>query len=139
MEPGITWYEVLGVLPSVQPEKIRQKYDERTSLLRAEMIAGAPSNVLTVVDRARNFLDTAWEILGDPAGRKRYDEAAGFRRQGPAPSGSFASSSWHDSADSVIAGPMGGAALARPLELGGFLGGRPPRPSRGPGPGTRGA
>ncbi len=78
MEPGITWYEVLGVLPGVQPEKIRQKYDERTHLLRSEMIAGAPSDVLRAVDRARNFLDTAWEILGDPASRNRYDQAAGY-------------------------------------------------------------
>ena len=138
MEPGITWYEVLGVLPSVQPEKIRQKYDERTSLLRAEMIAGAPSNVLKAVDRARNFLDTAWEILGDPASRNRYDEAVGFRRKGLAPSGSFATSSWHESSDSVIAGEMGGDALAGLLDLGGFVGGGPRRPSKVPVPDVRG-
>jgi curved DNA-binding protein CbpA len=138
MEPGITWYEVLGVLPSVQPEKIRQKYDERMGLLRGEMIAGAPSNVLTAVDRARHFLDTAWEILGDPASRNRYDGTAGFHRKGLAPSGSFATSSWHDSADSAIVGDMGGDALAGLLELGGFLGGGPRRPSKVPVPDVRG-
>jgi curved DNA-binding protein CbpA len=138
MEPGITWYEVLGVLPGVQPEKIRQKYDERTHLLRSEMIAGAPSNVLTAVGRARNFLDTAWEILGDPASRNRYDEAAGFRRKGLAPSGSFATSSWHDSADSAVVGDMGGDALAGLLELGGFVGGGPRRPSKVPVPDVQG-
>ena len=90
MERPITWYEVLGVLPSAEADKIRRKYDERTALLRAELIAGAPSNVLTAVDRARNFLDTAWEVLGDPASRKRYDETVGFHRKGLAPSGSFA-------------------------------------------------
>ena len=67
MERAITWYEVLGVLPGAEPDKIRRKYDERTHLLRTELIAGAPSNVLGAVSRAQNFLDTAWEILGDPA------------------------------------------------------------------------
>ena len=76
MERAITWYEVLGVLPGAEPDKIRRKYDARTNLLRPEMIAGAPSNVVRAVNRAQNFLDTAWEILGDPASRNRYDEAA---------------------------------------------------------------
>jgi hypothetical protein len=138
MEPGITWYEVLGVLPGVQPEKIRQKYDERTSLLRSEMIAGAPSNVLTAVGRARNFLDTAWEILSDPASRNRYDEAAGFRRKGLTPSGPFATSSWHDSSDSAVVGDMSGDALAGLLGLDGFLGGASRRSSKVPVPDVQG-
>jgi curved DNA-binding protein CbpA len=82
MEPGITWYEVLGVLPGAAAEKIRRRYQERVALLRGEMIAGAPSNVLAGVRRAQEFLDGAWEVLGDPATRERYDEAAGFRRRG---------------------------------------------------------
>jgi hypothetical protein len=138
MERAITWYEVLGVLPGAEPEKIRRKYDERTHLLRTELIAGAPSNVLGAVSRAQNFLDTAWEILGETASRNRYDEAAGFRRKGLAPSGSFATSSWHDSADLGIAGDLGGDALAGLLELGGFLGGGPRRPSKVPVPDVRG-
>jgi hypothetical protein len=138
MERAITWYEVLGVLPGAEPDKIRRKYDERTSLLRAEMIAGAPSNVLTAVGRARNFLDTALEILGDPAGRNRYDEAAGFHRKGLAPTGSFASSSWHDPSDSGIAGELGGDVLGGLLSLSGFLGPGPRRPSRVPVPDVRG-
>ena len=82
MEPGITWYEVLGVLPGAPAGRIRRRYEERVALLRAEMIAGAPSNVLVAVRRAQEFLDGAWEVLGDPAIRERYDEAAGFRRRG---------------------------------------------------------
>jgi hypothetical protein len=82
MEPGITWYEVLGVLPGADAEKIRRTYDERTGLLRGEMISGAPSDVLIVIRRAQEFLDGAWEILGNPAVRERYDVAAGFRRRG---------------------------------------------------------
>jgi hypothetical protein len=82
MEPGITWYEVLGVLPGAAADKIRRRYEERVALLRGEMIAGAPSNVLAGVRRAQEFLDGAWEVLGDPATRERYDEAVGFRRRG---------------------------------------------------------
>jgi hypothetical protein len=82
MEPGITWYEVLGVLPGAAADRIRRRYEERTALLRGEMIAGAPSDVLVSVRRAQEFLDGAWEALGDPAIRVRYDEAAGFRRRG---------------------------------------------------------
>ena len=81
MEPGITWYEVLGVLPGADAEKIRRKYEERMALLRGEMISGAPSNVLIVIRRAQEFLDGAWEILGDPASRIRYDELTGLRRR----------------------------------------------------------
>jgi hypothetical protein len=64
MEPGITWYEVLGVLPGAAADKIRRRYEERAALLRGEMIAGAPSNVLVSVRRAQEFLDGAWEVLG---------------------------------------------------------------------------
>jgi curved DNA-binding protein CbpA len=82
MEPGITWYEVLGVLPGAAADKIRRRYEERAALLRGEMIAGAPSNVLVSVRRAQEFLDGAWEVLGDTATRERYDEATGFRHRG---------------------------------------------------------
>jgi hypothetical protein len=142
MERAITWYEVLGVLPGAEPDKIRRKHAERTHLLRAEMIAGAPSNVLTAVDRATNFLDMAWEILGDPAGRKRYDEAAGFHRKGLAPTGSFASSSWHDAPGSgiaaEIAGELGADVLGGLLSLGGFPGPQSRAPKRVPVPDVRG-
>jgi len=82
MEPGITWYEVLGVLHGAAADRIKRRYEERAALLRGEMISGAPSNVLVSVRRAQEFLDGAWEVLGDPATRTRYDEAAGFRRRG---------------------------------------------------------
>ena len=82
MKHGITWYEVMGVLPGAAADRIRRRYGERAALLRGEMIAGAPSNVLVSVRRAQEFLDGAWEVLGDPATRRRYDEATGFRRRG---------------------------------------------------------
>jgi hypothetical protein len=69
MEPGITWYDVLGVLPGATADKIRRTCTERTALLRGEMIAGAPSNVLISVRRAQAILDGVWEGRSGGAGR----------------------------------------------------------------------
>jgi hypothetical protein len=52
------------------------------SLLRAELLAGAPSPVVVAASRAREILDAARRVLADPASRARYDEAVGFRRSG---------------------------------------------------------
>ena len=82
MEPGITWYDVLGVLPGAEPAKIRREYDAKTSLLRPELISGAPSNVVQAISRAQSILDNAWEVLGDPVSRGRYDESIGLRGAG---------------------------------------------------------
>ncbi len=57
MGPGITWYEILGVLPGASAEKIEREYDARRSLLRPELISGAPSNVVTAITRAEGILD----------------------------------------------------------------------------------
>lgn len=78
MEHGVTWYEVLGVLPGADPRKIRREYAARSGLLGPQMIAGAPSNVLTAVTRAQDLLDSAWRVLSDPASRRRYDVEAGL-------------------------------------------------------------
>ena len=82
MEPGITWYDVLGVLPGAEPAKIRREYDAKTSLLRPDLISGAPSNVVQAISRAQSILDNAWEVLGDPMNRRRYDESVGLRGPG---------------------------------------------------------
>jgi hypothetical protein len=81
-QEGITWYDVLGVLPGVETRNIRREYEAKSALLRPDMIAGAPSNVLTAITRAQDLLDTAWEVLSDPVSRRRYDEKAGIRRSG---------------------------------------------------------
>ena len=52
MESGITWYDVLGVLPGAEARKIKREYDAKAALLRPELISGAPPNVLTAVTRA---------------------------------------------------------------------------------------
>jgi len=82
LEPGMTWYDVLGALPAAEARTLRRKYEEKASLLRPELISGAPPDVVTAVRRAQELLDTAWGVLGDPDSRNRYDEAAGLRRSG---------------------------------------------------------
>jgi hypothetical protein len=82
MRQDVTWYDVLGVLPGVAADKIKREYEAKSALLRPDMIAGAPSNVLKAVTRAQEILDSAWEVLGDPGSRSRYDEEIGIRRSG---------------------------------------------------------
>ena len=78
----MTWYDILGVLPTAPAEKIRDQYDAKMSLLRPELISGAPSKVVTAASRAQDILGAALRVLGDPVSRERYDEAAGFRSRG---------------------------------------------------------
>jgi hypothetical protein len=77
---GITWYDVLGVLPDASTEQVQRQYDSKASLLRPELVTGAPSPVVTAVSRACEILDAARRVLADPANRARYDHAVGIRR-----------------------------------------------------------
>ena len=52
MEPGITWYDVLGAVPDAEASKIKRKYEDKAALLRPELLSGAPSNVVKAVTRA---------------------------------------------------------------------------------------
>ena len=82
MVSGATLYEVIGVLPGAEPHRIKRDYEARSGLLCPDMIAGAPSNVLTAVTRAQDLLDSAWQVLSNPAARRCYDQEAGLRRTG---------------------------------------------------------
>jgi len=90
VQPIVTWYEILGVMPGATTEEIQGQYDSQASLLRPELISGAPSPVITAVSRAQQLLDTARDVLGNPATRARYDATAGIRRSG----GGLAHTDW---------------------------------------------
>jgi DnaJ-class molecular chaperone len=126
MEPGITWYDVLGVLPGAEALKIKREYDAKAALLRPDLISGAPPNVLTAVTRAQDLLDTAREVLGDPESRKRYDEAVGLRRSGGGlgQPGTGIESAGLARADLGITGELGGDAVGGLLSLTGWIGPR---------------
>ena len=124
MEPGITWYDVLGVLPGAEATKIRREYDVKTSLLRPELISGAPSNVVQGISRAQGLLDNAWEVLGDPVNRRRYDESIGLRGPGGhlREPGSNPDGSGLGPSDMGIAEDLGADAAGGVMTLTGWLG-----------------
>ena len=78
----ITWYDVLGVLPDAPPEDIHATWQARRAALQPGALAGAPPDVLSAADRARQVVEEAWGVLGDPVVRERYDEEIGFARRG---------------------------------------------------------
>ena len=78
---GVTWYDVLGVLPGAGARKIQREYEAKAALLEPGLIPGAAPDVVTAVMRAQDLLDTARTVLGDPESRRRYDEVAGLRRR----------------------------------------------------------
>src|SRR5260370_9951060 len=82
MISGITWCDVVGVTPDAPPEDIRAAWQARTAVLQPAGLAGAPPDVLSAADRARQVVDEAWGILADPAARASYDEEIGFVRPG---------------------------------------------------------
>ena len=78
MRPSIIWYDLLGVPADASSEDIQQAYDAKAGLLRPELLAGAPSTVVTAAARAQGIIDAARGVLGDAVRRQRYDQAAGL-------------------------------------------------------------
>ena len=78
MRPSIIWYDLLGVPADASSEDIQQAYDAKAGVLRPELLAGAPSEVVTAAARAQGVIDAARGVLGDPVRRQRYDQAAGL-------------------------------------------------------------
>ena len=123
-EPGITWYDVLGVLPGATAEQVQHQHAAKTRLLRPELVAGAPSPVIAAVSRAREILDTARRVLADPANRARYDQTVGIHRRsgGLSPPESFPSEPAAEQPDvDFIGGNAGSEVLGGLLMLGDWM------------------
>ena len=82
MISGITWYDVLGVLPDAPTQDIGTAWEASRAVLQPAALAGAPPDVLPAADRARQVVDEAGGVLADPAARALYDEQIGFARPG---------------------------------------------------------
>ena len=138
--PVITWYDVLGVLPGASAEQVMSQHDAKASLVRPELVAGAPSPVVLAATRAREILDAARRVLADPASRARYDEAVGIRRRGGglARPGSFPSEPGVEPGAGLIAGSDGAELLGALLALGDWLAPHPGPPRRVAVPDVRG-
>jgi len=141
VQPVVTWYDVLDVMPGASTEEIQGKYEARASLLRPEFIAGASSAVLTAVSRAQQLLDSARRVLGDPATRARYDAATGIRRSGGglAQQESFPSEpGWQPDDFDLVAGTRGMEALGGLMALMDWLAPHPRQQTRVVVPDVRG-
>jgi hypothetical protein len=141
MQPMVTWYDILDVMPGASSEEIQDKYDAKAIVLRPELIAGAPSAVITAVSRAQQLLDSARRVLGDPAIRARYDTAAGIRRSGGglAPEGDFPSEPGLGPVDfDLPVGPKGAELLGGLMALTDWLAPHPGPPRRVTVPDVRG-
>jgi len=138
---GFSWYDVLGVLPGASAEKIQRTYDAKTSLLRPELISGAPSNVVRAASQAQGILDAARHVLGDPVSRERYDEAAGFRPRGDGlarPAGFPSDPGWGPADFNFAGGIAGEEVLGSIMALTNWLAPHPRPPGRIPVPDVRG-
>jgi hypothetical protein len=137
---GVTWYDVLGVLPGAEARKIQREYDAKAALLGPGLISGASPNVVTAVMRAQDLLDTARTVLGDPESRRRYDEVAGLRRSGGGldQHGPGIEAAGMASADRSIVDELGGDAARGLLAPAGWLGPRRRRDRRAAVPDFRG-
>jgi hypothetical protein len=140
-EIGITWYGVLGVLPSATVEQVQDQHDAKARLLRPELVAGAPSPVIAAASRAREILGTARRVLADPANRARYDETAGIHRRsgGLSSPESFPSEPGAEQPDvDFIGGDAGLEVLGGLLMLGDWMTPHPRQPRRVAVPDVRG-
>lgn len=140
MRAGITWYEILGVLPGATTAEIRRGYDLKAGLLKPQYLSGATSTVITAARRAQDILDQAWLELGDPARRAEYDQIAGIRRFGGGlerPESIPTESGWHGSEYAYL--PMRAAAfLGALMAAADWLAPQPRQPGRVTVPDVRG-
>ncbi len=82
MTSGISWYDVLGVLPDASADDILQAWRVRNAALQPGVLAGAPPEVAPAADRAQHMVEEAFRVLADPVARESYDVNMGFVRPG---------------------------------------------------------
>ncbi len=82
MAGQFTYYDMLGVIQGASADEVRVSYEAKAAVLAPEMIAGAPSKVIAVIDQARAAIDLALRTLTDPATRERYDVEIGILKPG---------------------------------------------------------
>jgi curved DNA-binding protein CbpA len=78
---SITWYDILGVSAGASSDTLHYAYSERVQQLRPELVSGAAASVVSAAGRAREAVEVAWLVLGDPDRRQRYDREIGLHRR----------------------------------------------------------
>jgi hypothetical protein len=114
----LTWYDVLDILPTAEVYEVHRAFAAKASVLRPELIAGAPSAVVAAVGRAGAAIEAARQCLSDPAARQQYDVDIGVQQpgggldrptdipseQGPAPLSSLRGAADWDTVVDVLGG-----------------------------------
>lgn len=129
---SITWYDVLGVPAGASADTLRQAYEDRKRQLRAELLNGAPSPVLSAAARASQSIEAAWLVLSDPARRREYDEQVGLHpERGLRGSADFGGAAMSGTGPSyLLPGRIGAMLAGAALALSDWLRPGPPPPPR---------
>src|SRR2546423_15706393 len=72
-----THYEVLGLARGASPEQVRKAYLDAARRHHPDMHAGSEADVIAKTRAAMATVNAAWEVLGDPARRRAYDDSLG--------------------------------------------------------------
>lgn len=73
MISGGTFYDVLGVSPSADATMLRSAYLKLARLHHPDSQAGEADAVIDAAAERMRSINSAWEVLGDPTSRDRYD------------------------------------------------------------------
>lgn len=79
----VTYYEVLGVVPTATAAEIRRAYVDLARRHHPDFHTNASAAVRAAAERDMQRLNDAWEILGDPEQRRGYDDSLRGRDPGP--------------------------------------------------------
>lgn len=77
------YYAVLGVSPAATHVQVREAYHRRIRLVHPDLHRGGDEKIRTEAERTAAQLNEAWQVLGDPDQRERYDRARGWKASGP--------------------------------------------------------
>ena len=69
MAGQLTWYDILDVSPGAPADEVQRAFAAKASVLRPELISGAPSNAVSAAGRASAAIEAARQVLTDPARR----------------------------------------------------------------------
>ncbi|HTD51183.1 MAG TPA: DnaJ domain-containing protein [Acidimicrobiia bacterium] len=69
----LSYYDILGVDPTADVDAIRRAWRVKVRLLHPDKHLGASDDVLAEAARETLRVNRAWETLGDPIQRRRYD------------------------------------------------------------------
>jgi len=76
----LSYYDVLGVEPDADVDAIRRAWRVKVRLLHPDKHLGACDDVLAEAVKETLRVNRAWETLGDPVQRRRYDESVARSR-----------------------------------------------------------